>query len=553
MNPGLAQAVLGLPREDARQVTRMLEEISRSFGRPARIGLTAASYLYRMLPAETVELLKAPLLLAASHPGSVEVPQAPDPLRVIDSREWPTCTTADVVIVGSGAGGAMVARTLARTGRRVIVLEEGRQHTTAEFTAKPPAQRFTELYRDGGATVAIGLPPILLPVGRGVGGTTLVNSGTCYRTPDRVLRNWRDKHGVELDESYLDEVERTLRVAPAPLEVLGRNGELALAGAAALGWAAAPIRRNAPGCVGSCECVVGCPSGAKQGVHLNALPQAVSAGARIIGYAKVTRLLHEARQVTGVVARRPDGSSFEILADTVVVAAGATRTPVLLHASGLTHPGLGRGLAIHPALSIAGRFEEPVNASKGVLQSVGIEELHSEGVLIEATAGPPGVASFLPPGRGASLRAELAKMDHMAVLGAMVADGPHGRVHPSGLVSYRLARADADKLRKAMVGMGRVLFAAGAKEVHQARSLNELVALVENLPTKRMHLAAFHPTGSARMGADDQRAPVDQHGRLRGVDRVWVADASVLPTCPEVNPQVSIMAMALAIADTIAG
>ncbi|QIY76670.2 GMC family oxidoreductase N-terminal domain-containing protein [Streptomyces sp. RLB1-33] len=525
----------------------------------------------RLVPL--LDLLKVPVMLAActermpTAPLAVTAPEDP-PLDCTPAQEWPTRSTADVVVVGSGAGGAVAARTFARAGLSVVVLEEGAHHSTASFGRRAPLDRFTELYRDGGATVAVGNPPLLLPVGRAVGGTTVVNSGTCYRTPEHVLGRWSSAYGFRLAESFgprLDEIERTLRVATQPLDVLGNNGLLALAGAERLGWRAGPLRRNAPGCKGSCQCVVGCPTGAKQSVQLSVLPDACAAGARIVTGARVRRILldHDgpgAPRAAGVQARRPDGSELEILGPLVVTAAGALQTPPLLRRSGLGgHPRLGRNLSVHPATSVAGRFAEPVTAWKGVLQSAGVEELHDRGVLIEATASPPGMGSFVLPGLGRELRSELEDADHLATLGAMIADRPSGRVQGRDrtLVRYDLDPRDGDRLMTAVRAMGRLLLAAGAEEIltglpfaPRARSLDELDELLTRTTARNLHLSAFHPTGTAAAGADPRRAPADPEGRLRGAHGVLVADGSVLPSCPQVNPQLSIMAAALAISET---
>lgn len=509
----------------------------------------------------------APSLLARAEVTPLARPDPP--LNLVRAVDHPDTSSADVVVIGSGAGGAMAALELASHGLDVVVVEEGRQFSVEEFRTKHPLDRWRELYRSAGTTVALGSPPILLPVGRGVGGTTLVNSGTCFRTPPRVLAEWRDRHGVAMadpDEfaTYLDVVERTIRVAPVPMDVMGRNGELTIAGATELGWSTGPLDRNAPGCVGSCQCALGCPRNAKAGVHQNALPQACEAGALIVSEAHVQRVLHDHGRASGVEVRRRDGSTLTIRAPRVVVACGTTETPPLLQRSGLGgHRQLGRNLAIHPAIGIAGRFDEPVTSWLGVLQSAQVDAFHaSDGIMLEATAMPPGMGSIGLPGYGRDLVEELARAEHYATLGAMIADRPSGSVHRVGrrtLIRYQLSRSDGQRLLKSVALMGRVMLAAGAREVVTGlpgvKPLTDVAAIdraVAHTDRRGLHLSAYHPTGTARLGRDPRWSPVDPEGRLRGTRGVYVADGAAVPTCPEVNPQVTIMALALGVARRIA-
>jgi GMC oxidoreductase len=547
---------LGAASPEQRQA--VLESVARLGGRPALDAFKSIVLLAHGTDAYAEEIAAV---------GSRHEPSRPDPaLSLTLAREWPASSRCEAIVIGSGAGGAFAARALARAGFDTVIVEEGERWTAERIRDTHPLDRFAGIYRDAGTTMALGNPPIALPLGRAVGGTTVINSGTCFRPPTAVAEAWHGEHGLALADLELlgqrvADVEATIGVAPAPMEVLGRNGELALEGAAALDWKSAPLRRNAPGCRGACQCAIGCPNNAKGGVHLNALPQACEAGARIVSGLHVKRVLVEGGRATGVQARRADGGEVRISAPLVVVAAGSVATPPLLRRSGLgRHPKLGRNLSIHPATGITASFEEEVVPWRGVMQSVGIEELHDQGVLLEATSTPPGMGAVSAPGYGTHLMGRLDRVANTATLGAMIADEPSGRVFGarSQIVSYRLAKADERRLASAIEAMARVMLAAGAVDVElgggapAVRSEADLPAAMQRLDVRRLRLAGFHPTGTAAAGANPSRHPVGPEGRLRGVDGVWVADGSLLPSCAGVNPQVSIMAIAAGVGEAAA-
>jgi hypothetical protein len=480
----------------------------------------------------------------------------------------------DVVVVGSGAGGAPAARTLARAGWSVAVVEEGDALTREDFVG-PEVDRMQLLYRDGGATATLGWPPVVVPIGRAVGGTTVGNSGTCFRTPDGVVGSWAGRFGADLTPDDLgphyEEVESTLGVAPVPWETMGANGLLVHRGAEALGIPGRPLDRNGEGCHGSGVCVAGCPMDGKRGVHLNYLPQAVDAGAVILARCRVQRVLLRGGRAVGVRGTllgpegRPAGPFTLRARRGVVVAAGAPLSPALLAASGIRAPGLGRNLRIHPATAVAGVFDEEVRGWRGVMQSYLVDAMADRGVMLEATFPPPalGFAELALGLSGPERKAVLERMANLAVLGLLVSDTSSGRVWSRGpgrtpVMTYALNRYDTRRALDGMALAARVLFAAGAREVHPmlwgAGPLRDERAaracLGGRWPASALRLTAYHPMGTARIGAD-AGGVVDGAGRVRGAERLVVADAGVFPTSLGVNPQVTIMAFASRAAERI--
>ena len=459
----------------------------------------------------------------------------------------------------------------------MIVVEEGANVGTDLDLDGAVFDRFQRLYRDNGTTMVMGKPPIPLPLGKVVGGTTVVNAGTCFRAPDRVLERWEREYGLTgvagdgLSE-YYEAVEDALNVRPIPWELLGPNGIAAHRGATALGMTGGPLLRNITDCHGCGQCVFGCPTGAKQAMHVSYLPRAVAAGAKIISRTRVDRILTEDRaRATGVIASVSDGSTkrgtIRIDAQHVVVCAGAIHSPALLAASDIPDSSgqTGRNLRVHPASGVSGVMDDNQRYWQGTLQSYYIDSLFdSHELMFEATTAVPGVGAGSLPGIGAEAINELAQFGHLATLGFYVSDTSKGRVHrlPGGEVfsTYRMNALDARRYSVGVATAAEVLLAAGAKKVYPGiagldsiTGEEELRDLKENgVSPARMRLTAFHPMGTVRAGADPTRSVLDPWGRHHSVANLWVADASVFPNCVGVNPQMTIMALAKRSAQALA-
>jgi choline dehydrogenase-like flavoprotein len=461
---------------------------------------------------------------------------------------------ADVCIVGAGAGGAVAAAELAEGGAKVVVLEQGPHHDADRFSARP-IEMMTALYRDGGQGVTLGTPPIVLPLGRGIGGTTLVNSGTCFRTPAAVLERWQREYGLhELTVQALDpcfaRVERALSVAEVTPELAGANAAVARRGAEALGWSHGYLRRNASGCVGSGVCAFGCPTSAKQHTGITYVPRAQAAGAEILTGAQVHRVLVRDGRTRGVQASLDGGGGLHVHAPEVIVAAGTIHTPLLLERSGLGDSSgqLGQNLALHPATGAFARMEEIVDMARGVPQSFYIDEFSAQGLMFEGVAGPPSYVAMSLPLTGARHAEAMADYRRLAQFGLMVSDSSRGSVRSFAgrpLIRYDLVEADLARFRTGLARMRELFEAAGAREVYLP--LPHGVA-PERARPRDLKLMAFHPLGTARADARPTHGVVDGQLRLHGVEGLHVADGSVVPSSLGVNPQITIMALATRLA-----
>jgi choline dehydrogenase-like flavoprotein len=506
-------------------------------------------------------------------------PPRVDPLGDLTARgDGEQC---DVAIVGSGAGGAVAATVLAEAGLDVLVLESG-PYVNRDSYPTDPLEGLPLMYRDGGMTIAQGRPAIPVPVGRTVGGTTVINSGTCFRAPAEVLTEWREADGVpwatELDPDYAS-AEEMLQVTPVDVETMGRNGQLALEGAAALGASGGPISRNAGACVQCSSCPLGCRLDAKRASHVSYLPRAAAAGARVRAGVQVLTIRRENGRVSGLDCRaglpataveerarngKPaTGRPWRVRAKTVISAAGAFGTPELLLRSGISHPQLGRNLHIHPAAWIGARYPEEVRGWEGVMQSYYVDEWQPQGILLEATFTPLSFGSQWLPGVGEAFSDRVAHFGEIGSIGVHLHDRSSGRVRlaPNGSLrlSYRLSDAEARTIQFGIARAAEIHFAAGATEVYPNVGACTVIprgklAEFESMDLKPadLRLEAFHPMSTARMGAEEGSGVTDPGGAVRGIEGLYVADASLLPSSVGVNPMMTIIACASRVARGVA-
>jgi choline dehydrogenase-like flavoprotein len=466
---------------------------------------------------------------------------------------------ADVVVIGAGAGGAVAAAELAEGGANVVLLEQGPVHDADGFSARP-LDMMSRIYRDGGQGLTVGAPPIVLPLGRGVGGTTLVNSGTCFRTPPAVLARWQREFGLEGMtaeelEPCFERVEHSLSIAEVTPELAGGNAEVARRGAAALGWSHGYLRRNAKGCVGSGVCAFGCPTAAKQHTGITYVPRAQAAGAQLITGADVRRVVVERGEARGVEVRLAGDQEVEVRARDVVVAAGTIHTPLLLARSGVgrTSGELGRNLSLHPATGAFALMDEVVDMAKGVPQSLYIDEFAGDGIMYEGIAGPPSYAALSLPLTGAKHAEAMANYRHLATFGLMVSDSSRGSVGALAgrpIIRYDLDKADLARFRTGLARLEQLFLAAGAREVYLPLPRG---VTPERARVRDLKLMAFHPLGTARADARPGHGVIDGNLALHGVRGLHVGDGSAVPSALGVNPQLTIMALATRLAFGLLG
>ncbi|MES2522706.1 MAG: GMC family oxidoreductase [Gemmatimonadota bacterium] len=498
--------------------------------------------------------------------------------------------TADAVVIGTGAGGAVTAARLAEAGFETVLLEDGEYHLPADFTEQE-ATLTAELYAEGALRTTDDLS-VALVQGRTVGGSTTVNWMIMLRTPDGVLEEWHREHGTvgmlpaDMRPAF-ERVEARVHARRVPDDAHSANNRIILDGAAALGWRASSAMINAQGCIRCGFCGVGCRHDAKQSTLVTYVPHALQQGATLYTGAHVDRIELRERSAgeragSGATPARkrvharvsgPSGAQHRLTIDApiVVVAAGAIGTPVLLQRSGLGGGGVGNWLRLHPTTAVFGRYDRDIVSSTGIPLSTMCDEFSlwngsPYGFWLECPPMHPSFSAAAMPGFGAAHRARMATIRQQGIVIALTRDGAE-RTHSSGRVragrggavsiKYALTSADRARVAASTAAAARLHLAAGAIEagtLHTdpviCRSERDIAALGRlSYGANRIGLFSAHVNGTCRMGTDPATSGASPDGERHGVRGLYITDGSLLPTAPGVNPQETIMAVAATLAD----
>jgi choline dehydrogenase-like flavoprotein len=492
-------------------------------------------------------------------------------IRVFAQYDRDFTEEVDVAVVGSGPGGAVVAKELSDAGVRVALLEEGPPFTPAEYELDG-ALSMARTMREGGLRMIRGtVMPTMQAIA--LGGGSLVNSAICNRAPDFVLDRWCTKFDLEhttladLDPHY-DAVGKFLGIAPTPENVLGKRNLLFKEGCDQLGYSSEPVLRNVVGCRGSGECFTGCRPRAKQSMDVSYVPAAIRGGAEVLTSVRVEHVLTDGAKATGVVGHvvapftgKPS-HRFRVNARAVVLAAGCIATPVILRKSGdiaNSSRQVGENLQFHPGVAIMGIFPEDVYPAFGATQGYQSRHFLRDGFKIETLWAPPSVLAVRLPGSGLGFKNRLADFPYAAIWDAIAScNRSIGRVRMrfrsmDPVLTWRLHPDDVRILAKALWTLAEIFFAAGARSVvpgvngipNEVFNLDEArVLMTHPLRDRDLILGGNHAFCTTRMHGNPERGVVDEYGKCHDVKDLYIADTGVFPECPSVNPMWTAMALA---------
>jgi choline dehydrogenase-like flavoprotein len=497
----------------------------------------------------------------------------PRPIRPLEIAA-PTTLYTDVLVIGSGAGGGVVAGELAAAGQDVIVVEKGPYYAEPDFHGRERAS-MEELFEHHGSLTTRDRSMMVL-AGSALGGGTTINWAASLRPPDEVRHEWEREYGFSGASSAafqrsLDAVERRINVNTAE-SLPNRNNAVLESGCQALGYAVTTIPRNVKGCESCGFCNFGCAFGAKQGTLKTYLQDAFDCGARFLVKTHVQRILHQGGVALGAqaLAEGADGRTYPVTihARWVVSAAGALHTPALLLRSGLSNAQIGANLHMHPVTVTYGLFDEAITPWHGapmtrVVTSFANLDGRGYGVRLETAPVHPGIAASSMPWRsGEGHKTLMSRLNHMANIIVITRDYYGGRVRVDAqgnpVLDYQLHPYDARHLMRGTLEALRIHIAAGAREVSSPHN-NQMVyrpdaggsldAYLQQVAARGFRgnsytLSSAHQMSSCRIGGDSAQGAVAPDGESYELRNLFVADGSVLPTASGVNPMVTIMGTA---------
>jgi len=482
----------------------------------------------------------------------------------------------DYVVVGSGAGGAAAAVTLARGGAKVAIVEAGAWRDPEDYPGSSYGA-MRDLFDDWGSQLARGRALWPIVQARTVGGTTVINSAICVRTPGDIFEQWERERGVGGDAmaervwAHQDTLERELSVEEVPKDARGHSNRLAMLGAKGAGYESHWIHRYVKDCDGAGQCLQGCRAGRKRSTNLNYVPEVLRLGGYVVSSAPVKRVLFEDQRAVGVQGRfqhpktRRRGADFRVRARrAVVVAASATHSPALLQRSGVRSKALGEGFRAHPGTGVFGVYDEPVDTNTGATQGWASTAFREDpGLKLETLSIPFEMVASRLSGGGKNLIQRIREYRHICMWVHAVRAESVGTVRngffDKPVVKYGLNKKDMLRFRRGMHLVAQTHVAAGAKKIipgiqgmpYELRPDQVDLLLEAPLDPRRYIAILSHLFGGCTMGDDPATALTDGSGRVHGYTNLVVADASVIPSNLVVNPQHTIMALAMTFAEDL--
>lgn len=482
----------------------------------------------------------------------------------------------EYVVVGSGPGGAAAAVVLARGGAKVTLVEAGAWRDPADY----PSSAFgamRDMMDDWGATITRGRALWPIVQARAVGGTSVINSAICVRTPGDIFEQWTREHGIGGEAMsaqvwrHQDRLEAELMVEEVPTESLGRSNNLAILGGEKMGYGGHIMRRYAKACRGTGQCLQGCKVEAKQSTNVSYVPEVMTRGGTVVSCAPVKRVIFEGKTAVGVQGRfqhpssRKAGAKLVVRASKgVVIAASATHSPTLLQRSGVKSRALGSMFRAHPGTGVFGVYDDPVDMNTGTTQAWASTAFREDpGLKLETLAIPLELVASRLSGAGVELMQRLGEYRHIAMWCHAVRAESTGTVRngfgDKPVVRYTLDRQDMERFRAGMLLLAQTHIAAGARAVIPGiyglpyQLGPDEIGVLADAPLDPRHYIAIlsHLFGGCVMGTDPSRSVCDQQGRVHGYDKLTVADASVIPTNLGVNPQHTIMGLASVFAESL--